>query len=88
MSKSPLVITHFYLPTLLAAAFHTRIVTHAELISDIAALYRAGADYVSVPRLIEAERLSDVICAACEDRLAERRAELDERIAERNEVIP
>lgn len=65
-----------------------RIVMHAELISDIATLYRAGADYVSVPRLIEAERLSDVICAACEDRLAERRAELDERIAERNEVIP
>ncbi len=65
-----------------------RIVMHAELISDIATLYAAGADYVSAPRLIEAERLSDVIRAACEDRLAERRAELDGRIANRNEVIP
>ncbi len=65
-----------------------RIVVHAELISDVATLYAAGADYVSVPRLIEAERLSDVVCAACEDRLAEKRAELDECVAGRNEVIP
>jgi Kef-type K+ transport system membrane component KefB len=67
---------------------HARIIVHAELISDIATLYEAGADYVSAPRLIEAERLSDVICAACENRLAERRAELDERVAGRDEVIP
>lgn len=65
-----------------------RIVMHAELISDVAELYAAGADYVSVPRLVEAERLSDVICAACEDRLAKLRADLDERVADRNEVIP
>jgi hypothetical protein len=64
------------------------IIVHAELISSIAKLYEAGADYVSVPRLIEAERLNDVLQAACDGRLAERRAELDEHLADRDVVIP
>lgn len=65
-----------------------RLIMHAEKLQDVPDLYAAGADYVSVPRLVEAERLHEVICAACEHRLAASRAALDEALRERREVIP
>jgi Kef-type K+ transport system membrane component KefB len=63
-----------------------KIIAHAELLADVAKLYAAGTDYVSIPRLIEAKVLCDVIAAAQENRLEEKRAELDHDLRERQEV--
>jgi voltage-gated potassium channel Kch len=63
-----------------------KIIAHAELLADVPRLYAAGADYVSVPRLIEAKVLSEVILAAQENRLEEKRAELDQALRQRQEV--
>ena len=65
-----------------------RIIMHAELFEDVPKLYAAGADYVSVPRLIEAQDLCSVIDAARKNLLHEKRAQLDEELAGRKEVIP
>jgi voltage-gated potassium channel Kch len=65
-----------------------RIIMHAELFADVPKLYAAGADYVSVPRLIEAQELCEVLAAVREGRLAEKRGELDLELANRQEVIP
>ena len=64
------------------------IIMHAELFSEIPQLYAAGADYVSVPRLIEAKDLRIAIEAARSNLLGEKRAELDAELKDRNEVIP
>ena len=61
---------------------------HAELFSDVPRLYAAGADYVSLPRLIEAQELCKVIEAARGNLLAEKRNELDAELKDRREVIP
>ncbi len=65
-----------------------RIIVHAELFEDVPRLYAAGADYVSVPRLIEAQDLCSVIEAARQGLLAQKRADLDEELSGRREVIP
>jgi len=65
-----------------------QIVVHAELLSDIPALYADGATYVSAPRLLEATELLKVIEAAEHDLLEERRKAQSEQLAERSEVIP
>jgi Kef-type K+ transport system membrane component KefB len=65
-----------------------KIVMHAELFGDIPKLYELGADYVSVPRLIEAQDLSVVIQAARRGLLKEKRAALDLELEGRKEVIP
>ena len=43
---------------------HAQIIVHAELLSDIPALYAAGASYVTAPRLLEAADLLHAIEAA------------------------
>ena len=65
-----------------------QIVVHAELLSDIPLLYRAGANYVSAPRLLEAKDLLNVLDAAEKELLNEKRAEQEEQLEERSEVIP
>jgi voltage-gated potassium channel Kch len=64
-----------------------RIIAHAELFEEITKLYAAGADFVSVPRLIEAQDLYEVVRAAKEDRLELIRREQDVELRERREVI-
>lgn len=64
------------------------IIVHAELLSDIPALYEAGADYVSAPRLLEAADLRHAIDAAEKKLLEEKRAAQLEKLETRNEVIP
>lgn len=64
------------------------IIMHAETFEDVARLYAAGANYVSVPRLIEAQELCSVIQATRQSLLHEKRAQLDEELAGRKEVIP
>ena len=65
-----------------------QIVVHAELFADVPNLYEAGASYVSLPRLVEAMDLCDVIVAARNQLLDEKRTELKIELENRNEVIP
>ncbi len=65
-----------------------KIVMVAEVLSEVPALYAAGADYVSVARLDEAADLCEVLQAADCDLLDEKRARLDVRLANRAEVLP
>lgn len=64
-----------------------QIVVHAELLADIPALYAAGANYVSAPRLLEAKELLKVLEAAQHNLLDEKRQEQSEQLADRREVI-
>jgi hypothetical protein len=65
-----------------------KIVVHAELLTDIPLLYKAGANYVSAPRLLEATSLLSVLDAVEKELLDEKLAEQREQLEERNEVIP
>ncbi|WP_339038069.1 cation:proton antiporter [Bradyrhizobium symbiodeficiens] len=64
------------------------IVATADLLSDVEELYAAGASYVTVTRLSDAHELFTVIEAAQAGLLADKRAELDQRLGERREVLP
>ncbi|MDN3276960.1 cation:proton antiporter [Frankia sp. RB7] len=64
------------------------IVATADLLSDVAELYAAGASYVTVTRLSDAHELFTVIEAAQAGLLDDKRAELDARLGERREVLP
>ncbi len=65
-----------------------QIVVHAEQLHDIPALYAAGANYVSTPRLLEAMDLLRAIDAAEKNLLGDKREEQAEQLEERKEVIP
>lgn len=65
-----------------------KIIAHAERLTDIPVLYAAGVDYVTVPRLIEAQNLFDLLHAARDGRLAEKREEEERQLSGRKEVIP
>lgn len=65
---------------------NAKIIAHAELLAEVPKLYAAGADYVSVPRLIEAKVLHEVILAARDNRLGEKRAEIERQLQNREEV--
>jgi len=64
-----------------------KIVVHAEKLATLPALYAAGADYVTAPRLLEAADLVKVIEAADKNLLEEKRKEQTELLEERQEVI-
>ncbi|MGX4773278.1 cation:proton antiporter domain-containing protein [Bradyrhizobium guangdongense] len=64
------------------------IVATADLLSDVGELYAAGASYVTVTRLSDANELFTVIEAAQAGLLADKRAELDQRLSVRCEVLP
>ena len=63
------------------------IIAHAEVFEEIPRLYAAGADFVSVPRLVEAQELCAVVQAAREDRLQAKREQLDQELRDRREVL-
>ncbi len=65
-----------------------KIVTVSEVLSEIPELYEAGASYVSVARLDEAADLCAFLQAADSDLLDDTRARLNERLANREEVLP
>lgn len=67
---------------------HAQIIVHAELLSDVPALYAAGANYVSAPRLLEASDLLRVLEAAEKNTLDHRRNEQEMLLKERNEALP
>jgi Kef-type K+ transport system membrane component KefB len=66
----------------------SKIIVHAELLSDIPVLYAAGANYVSAPRLIEAADLLHVIEAVEKNLLDQKRGEQLKQLQSRDEVIP
>ena len=65
-----------------------RIIAPAELLADVALLRAAGADYVSLARLNVATDLCDAVRAAEEGLLADKQADLEARLRERQEVLP
>ena len=65
-----------------------RIVATADLLSDVDDLYGAGADYVTVPRLSDANALFEVIEAAEAGLLNDKRIEMDAQLSDRREVLP
>jgi voltage-gated potassium channel Kch len=65
-----------------------KIIATADLLSDVARLYDAGADYVVLSRLAEAHDLLEAINAAESGLLADKRAKLDTRLDHRHEVLP
>lgn len=65
-----------------------KIIAVADVLADVQQLYAAGADYVLVSRLVEAQELLAVIDAAENDLLPDLRAALDARIDKREEVLP
>jgi Kef-type K+ transport system membrane component KefB/voltage-gated potassium channel Kch len=65
-----------------------KIVATADVLADVADLYDAGADFVTVPRLSDAQVLIDLIATCDAGLLAERRAEIDALLVERREVLP
>jgi phospholipase/lecithinase/hemolysin len=65
-----------------------QVVATADLLSDVDDLYAAGADYVTVTRLSDAQELLTVIEAADAGLLKDKRAEMDAQLSERREVLP
>jgi Kef-type K+ transport system membrane component KefB len=65
-----------------------KIISTADVLSDVEDQYAAGADYVVVTRLSDAHELYNVIEAADQGLLEDKRAEIDTRLSERREVLP
>ncbi len=65
-----------------------KIVSTADLLADVKDLYAAGADYVTVTRVTDAAELYKVIEAADNGLIEDKRAEMDQLLAERKEVLP
>lgn len=65
-----------------------KIISTADLLGDVADLYTAGADYVTVTRITDAEELYKVIDAADQGLLEDKRREMDGLLSERREVLP
>ena len=65
-----------------------KIIVTADVLTDVPSLYSAGADYVSVGRLDEAANLYAALEAADAGLLEKKRAQVDARHANRDEVVP
>jgi Kef-type K+ transport system membrane component KefB len=65
-----------------------RIIATADVLSDVADLYEAGANYVTVPRISDADELFTVIEASDAGLLEEKRTAVDRQLSERSEVLP
>ncbi|CAN5447262.1 cation:proton antiporter [soil metagenome] len=65
-----------------------KIISTADLLADVGDLYVAGADYVTVTRITDAEELYKVIEAADQGLLDDKRADMDALLSERREVLP
>ena len=65
-----------------------QIIVHAERLEDLAALYAAGANYVTAPRLLEAADLLHVLESAGNNSLPHKRHEQEMWLHQRHEVIP
>jgi Kef-type K+ transport system membrane component KefB len=65
-----------------------KIISTADLLGDVPDIYAAGADYVTVTRITDAQELYKIIDAADQGLIESKRAELDAQLRERREVLP
>ncbi|MEI8151357.1 MAG: hypothetical protein WCG92_07150, partial [Hyphomicrobiales bacterium] len=65
-----------------------KIIATAEVLADAQTLYGAGADYVTIARLDQANELIDVVTAAEAGRLDRLKAKLDVQLTNRQEILP
>ncbi len=65
-----------------------KVIATADFLSDVKDIYAAGADYVTVPRISDARELLSAIEAVDDSLLDEKKAELDQLLTERREVLP
>ncbi len=67
---------------------NAKIVATADVFMQIEELYVAGADYVTVARLAEANELIEVVTAADDGLLSQLRSKMEPRLRDRHEVLP
>lgn len=67
---------------------HAQIIAHAEHFTQVTRLRQAGAAYVVLPRLLEADDLFAALEAANHDLLHIKQQSLDQRRSNRTEIIP
>ncbi len=65
-----------------------KIIATAEVLSETQALYAAGADYVSIARLDQANELVEAVTAAEAGLIDDMRSRLEARMRDRREVLP
>jgi Kef-type K+ transport system membrane component KefB len=65
-----------------------KIISTADLLASVGDQYAAGADYVTVPRITDAQELFKVIEAVDNGLLEAKRADTDAQLAQRGEVLP
>ena len=65
-----------------------KIIATADVLAETQMLYAAGADYVTIARLDQANELIDVVTAAEAGLLDEMRAKLDAQLRDRQEILP
>ena len=65
-----------------------KIIATAEELAETQILYAAGADYVTLARLDQANELIDVVTAAEAGQLADLKAKLDAQLRDRQEILP
>ncbi len=65
-----------------------KIIATAEELAETKILYAAGADYVTLARLDQANELIDVVIAAEAGQLAGLKAKLDAQLRDRREILP
>jgi voltage-gated potassium channel Kch len=65
-----------------------KIIATADVLGQTTRLYAAGADYVTIARLAEADELINAVTAAEAGLLDDLRASLEARLQARNEILP
>ena len=65
-----------------------KIIATAEVLAETQQLYAAGADYVTIARLDQANELIEAVTAAEAGMLDELRAKLDAQLRDRREILP
>lgn len=65
-----------------------KIITNAESLAEIQELYSASSDYVTSPRLLEADDLLDALSASQQNLLDQKREKQKSRLTPRRESIP
>jgi Kef-type K+ transport system membrane component KefB len=65
-----------------------KIIATADVLGQTTRLYAAGADYVTIARLAEADELINAVTAAEAGLLDDMRASLEARLQARNEILP
>ena len=65
-----------------------KIIATADVLAEAQTLYAAGADYVTIARLDQANELVDVVTAAEAGLIDDMRSQLEARLKDRREILP